>query len=195
MSIADRLPQKQPRSPDLLDPGPDPGPAADPLQAAARAPGAGPIGPILDTRALLEHIPAHRRSTVANWFHYAARAGTPTAHGVCSQVWQGIQQRLQWASTPETRQFLQGVLDVLQAHQTEALAYAQHMISYEQLPYAERQKIKGRRALSFVMQGKEPTLPQLAYLRSLGYQGPPPVDRAQASLLIDQLRQQQGGGR
>ena len=45
------------------------------------------------------------------------------------------------------------------------------------------------------MQGKEPSLPQLAYLRSLGYQGDRPTDRATESQLIDQLRQQQGGAR
>ena len=66
-------------------------------------------------------------------------------------------------------------------------------LEYEQLPYAERQQIKGRRALSFVMQGKEPTLAQLAYLRSLGYQGAPPADRAAGIVLIDQLRQTQRG--
>ena len=41
---------------------------------------------------------------------------------------QTVQQRLLWASTPENRQALQAVLDALQAHQSEALAYAQSVI-------------------------------------------------------------------
>ena len=104
-----------------------------------------------------------------------------------------MQRRLECASSPDTRQFLLDALATLRTYQDEALAYAQSVIDYEALPYAERQRIKGRRALAFVMQGKEPTLAQLSYLRSLGYQGPPPADRSEASRVIDALRQRKGG--
>jgi hypothetical protein len=51
-----------------------------------------------DPRAWLEHFPANRRSTIANWFHYAVRGGATTPAAVVHQVYQTVQRRLQWAS-------------------------------------------------------------------------------------------------
>jgi hypothetical protein len=85
---------------------------------------------------------------------------------------------------------------VLRSDQAGALAYAQSVLDYERLPYETRQRVKAERAMGFLKQamaGKEVTAAQLAYLHRLGYQGDPPVDRAHASQLIDQLRTQQGG--
>ena len=154
-----------------------------------------PPGP--DPRAWLEHLPAPKRSSVANWFHYAVRNGASTPPAVCSAVWQTVQQRLQWSSELPTRQFLQGVLDTLRATQQDALTYAQHVIDYERLPYEARQRVKAERTFAYLkdaMHGKPATPAQLSYLGALGYRGEPPTDRAQASALIDALLQQQGGG-
>jgi hypothetical protein len=166
-----------------------------PRQPASPGSTPGPTGPAPDPRALLAHVPAHRRSPLANWFHFSARSGATTPHAVCSGVWQTVQRRLQWASTPETRQFLQSVLDMLQTHQAEALAYAQHVLTYEALPYEQRQRVKAQRALQYLktsMRSKPATEAQARYLRSLGYTGELPTDRGQASALIDAL-QQKGG--
>lgn len=153
-------------------------------------PGA-PVHP--DPRAFLDYCPANKHGPVANMFHFAVRDGAQTPQAVCDAVSQTVQRRLEWSSDLTTRQFLQSVLDLLQAHKGEALAYAASVLAYEKLPYAERQQIKGRRALAFVMQDKPTTEKQAALIRSKGYTGPIPPDRSQASFLIDRLLRQEGG--
>lgn len=146
-----------------------------------------------DPRAWLDAFPAPRRSAIANWFHFACRGGASTPHTVCSAVSATIQRRLAWSPEPESRAFLLSCLDTLRTHQAEALAYATYVITYEQLPYEERQQIKGRRALTYAMQGKPTTAKQAALIRRRGYRGAIPADRAEAHALIDRLLQQQGG--
>jgi hypothetical protein len=145
---------------------------------------------VADPRAWLEHIAAHRRSAVANWFHYAVRSGAASATLVLVSVRQGCARR----QNADAQQ----VLGALRADPAGALAYAQCVLDYERLPAQERQKVKAARAMPFVhaaMHGKPPTAPQLAYLTRLGYDGAPPADRAEASALIDHLRQQKGVAR
>ena len=151
---------------------------------------------IADPRAWLEHVPATRRSGVANWFHYAVRAGYTTSAAVLSQVQQTVQHRLQWASAHTDVTHLHAVLEALQTDRAGAVTYARAVIDYERLPYDARQRIKAARATPYLqeaMRGQPITTKQAAYLRALGYTGPQPEDRAAASALIDRL--QQGGGR
>ena len=154
---------------------------------ASATPQAGRLdGP--DPRAWLAQFPDQRRSTIATWFHGAVRTGAQTPHAVCSAVWQTVQRRLQGASELASRQFLQGVLDILQRTPQEALAYAQSVLDYERLPYHERQQMKARRAFAYLkagMQDKPATEAQHGLLRRLGYEGALPQDRAAASELID----------
>lgn len=149
-----------------------------------------------DPRAWLEHFPAPRRSGVANWFHYAVRAGHTTLAAVVFQVEQTVLRRLQWASAHTDTAHLRTVLEALQADRAGALAYAANVIAYEQLPYDVRQRVNAARATPYLqeaMRGKPVTEKQTALLRTLGYTGPQPDDRAAASALIDRLTQ--GGGR
>jgi hypothetical protein len=67
--------------------------------------------PPSDPRAWLDHCPTKKHSAVANWFHYAVRNGAATPEAVCSAVWQTIQRRLEWSTTPESRGFLLHCLD------------------------------------------------------------------------------------
>ena len=123
------------------------------------------------------------------------RNGAQTPPAVCSGVWQTIQRRLEWSTTPESRGFLLHCLEVLRSTQPDALAYDEHVLAYEALPYDKRQRVKAERVIGFLTQamvGKEVTPAQLAYLHRLGYQGDPPRDRAEASALIDQLRRERG---
>ena len=138
---------------------------------------------------------ALKRSPVANWFHYAVRNGASTPQAVCSAVWQTVQRRAEWSATPESRGFLLHCHEVLRSDQAGALAYARHVIEYERLPYEQRQRVKAERAVHFAKQamvGKPATPAQLAYLAALGHPGPVPADRAEASQLIDALRQKGG---
>jgi hypothetical protein len=147
-------------------------------------------------RAWLEHFAPRRRSPIANWFHYAVRAGADLPAMVVAEVQATVARRLQWADHAGSAP-LNTVLEALHTDRAGALAYAQHVIAYEALPYAQRQQVKAERSIAFlneVMRGREPTPAQLAYLGSLGYQGESPTDRAEASTLIDALRRK-GCGR
>jgi hypothetical protein len=143
-----------------------------------------------DPRAWLEHFPANRRSTIANWFHYAVRGGATTPNAVVHQVQQTVQHRLQWARDAVAETHLHTVREALQTERAGALAYAASVIAYEQLPYDARQRVKAARATSYLqeaMRGKPVTEKQTVLLRLLGYTGPQPEDRAAASALIDRL--------
>ena len=150
-----------------------------------------------DPRAWIEHIPPNRRSTVANWFHQAVRTGATTPAETCRRVSQTVQERQQergaGALDPTYQPFLQSVLAHLYGDPAGALAYAQDVIAYEALPYAERQKVKGRRALAYAMRGKPTTEAQIARIRREGYTGAIPADRSEASALIETLLRKKGG--
>jgi hypothetical protein len=157
----------------------------------------GPPTPPDDARGWLAHIPPDRRGVGANWFHHAARTGATTPTALCSAVWQDVTRRLRSERDADRSAHLATVLDVLYTDQPGALAYAQSVINYEQLLYEERQKIKaerGRVFLTAAMAGKPTTAPQVAMLRCLGWAGAVPSDKAEASVLIDHLQQQTGGG-
>jgi hypothetical protein len=155
-----------------------------------------PQDPDEPRRVFLQHFEPQRRSGIANLFHFSIRDhGCTTARQVCSQVWQTVHRRTQYANDPETATHLAHVLVVMQHDQTGALAYAQSVLEYEQLPYEARQRVKTQRAAPYIhaaMQGKDVTAPQLAMLRRLGYEGTVPRDRAEASVLIDELMRGRG---
>ena len=88
-----------------------------------------------DPRAWLEHFPATRRSAIANFFHHAVRGGATTPGAVIQQVQHTIQRRLQWATPHTDVAHLLAVSTTLQEDRAGALAYAQYVIAYEQLPY------------------------------------------------------------
>jgi hypothetical protein len=148
-----------------------------------------------DPRAWLQNFPAARRSAISNWFYYAVRGGHTTPAAVIHQVQQEIQRRLQWARDTETEAHLHIVQEALQTDRAGALAYAESIIAYEQLPYEVRQRIKAERAAPYLeqaMRRKPVTERQTAFLRALGYVGPQPEDRAAASALIDRLTREGG---
>jgi hypothetical protein len=123
-------------------------------------------------RAFLEHFPQPRKSTIANWWHYAVR--------------ETCRQRQTWRENPDAVM----VLAALAADLAGALAYAQSVIEYEAMPCEQRQRHKAERAFAALkehMREKEPTTAQLQYLAVLGYCGDEPIDRAEASALIDHL--------
>jgi len=148
-----------------------------------------------DPRAWLDHFPAPRRGPVANWFHQAVRCGAASPFAVLSHVHQTLLRRLQWARDPEHLAHFHLVAEVLRTDHAGALAYAQTVLEYEALPLDARRRVKAERAFAYLkdaMKGKDVTPAQLAYLNALGYTGPQPDDRADASKLIDQLKRGEG---
>ena len=143
-----------------------------------------------DPRAWLEHFPASRRSGIATLFHYAVRAGHTTPAAVIHPVRHALQRRQQWPSAPTEEAHLRAVLETLQTDRAGALAYAESVIAWEHLPYAERERQKQERAQHFrqqYMAAQPVTDKQLRCLQSLGYVGETPANRADASALIDGL--------
>jgi hypothetical protein len=111
-------------------------------------------------------------------------------HAVVQAVAAEVQKRLQWTTDQPRRQWLHEVLHALRHNLDAACAYAETVLTWEQLPSAARQQQKAARAASFLveaMRGKPTTSKQLGLLQSLGYGAPPPTDRAEASALIDRL--------
>jgi len=151
-----------------------------------------------DARAWLEHFPAARRSGIANWYHYAVRNGATTAAGVVHQVQQTVLRHQQWSSNATEGAHFQSVLQALQTDRSGALAYAEAVITWERLPYDERQRQKQARGRHFQQQymAIQPvTDKQLRYLQCLGYVGEMPANRTAASSLIDGLLSTKLGGR
>ena len=148
-----------------------------------------------DPRAWLEHLPALKRSPRRELVSLCGTQRRPALRRPCvAHVWQTVQRRAEWSTTPESRGFLLHCHEVLRSDQAGALAYARHVIEYERLPYEQRQRVKAERAVDFAKQAMvgNVTPAQLAYLAALGHPGPVPADRAEASQLIDALRQKRG---
>jgi hypothetical protein len=167
-------------------------PHSDPQQQSSPVTHAKTVAltPPPDPRAWLEHFPPERRSAIANWFHYSVRSGIPVPAAVLVAGERTILRRLWWCKDLDD-DWLHLVLARLQDARRGAMAYAQSVIEYEALPYEARRRLKAERSIAYLqdaMRGKAVTPAQLAYLRALGHSGEPPVDRAAASQLIDQLK-------
>jgi hypothetical protein len=163
------------------------------------APNATPVADETATpRGWLEQWPALRRGLISDLFHFAVRQGASTPALVVNAVKRALRRRLQYATPPlnTTNQTLQHVWQSLQVAPQEAHAYAQTVLDWEALPYAERQQRKAERGTHY-QQARMATLPvtdkQFNLLRSLGYTGEPPANRAAASTLIEKLHSERKG--
>lgn len=149
-------------------------------------------------RAWLERFPAARRSGVANMFHFGVRQGHSTPAAVVQQVTHDVKRQLQGATDHARETHLHAILEALQADRQGALAYAETVIAWEHLPHAERQRQKQERARHYeqaYMTTVAPTEKQIVALRFLGYTGDRPANRAEASVLIDELLSASQGDR
>ena len=149
-------------------------------------------------RVWLEQWPALRRGLISNLFHFAVLQEASTPALVVYAVQIALRRRLQYATPPlnATNQTLQHVWQSLQVAPHEAYAYAQTVLDREALPYVERQQRKAERGTHY-QQAHMATLPatdkQFSLLRSLGYTGEPPANRAAASTLIERLLSERKG--
>jgi hypothetical protein len=144
----------------------------------------------------LTQWPPERRSTIANWFFHAVRAGHTDPGAIVAAIADELRRRLQWTANPDQRQWLREVVHRLAADRTAAEAYARTVLEREQLPPAAKAQRKHEQARAFMlehMRDKPVTDRQAALLRAKGYAGPWPQDRAQASQVIDQLLLTAGG--
>lgn len=151
----------------------------------------------------LEQFEKSQRSTVANWYCYAYRV----APGTLDDLIEGMRQtclkkaRDYQAGTNWTPAWLDHMQeqDLLVTQLREVLEtdesynFAEFIIARENLPEAEKQRLKALRADEqrvAYMQAQPPTGKQLVYLKGLGHaEDQMPTSKAEASKLIDQYLQ------
>jgi hypothetical protein len=143
--------------------------------------------------AFLSHFPANKKGTIANLFLSPIRRRVIVPGLVVEAVVHELYQRLENPAPWASEAYLDDAAhasQVIQDHRLEAIAFAQYYIEYEQLPYTERQALKAQRGdehRAAWMAAQPPTEKQLGYLRKLGYAGPAPASKADASAEIDRL--------
>ena len=134
-----------------------------------------------DKLAYLSYFPPEQRSTAANNMLEAVRAGCSEPHQVVGYALEKATRR-SWNEAAQT-------LRLLSELDFEALlAGARWALWWESLPLLERQRIKAERSETAIerwMAEQPPTEKQLRYLHNLGYRGPTPANRLEASKLID----------
>lgn len=138
--------------------------------------------PILqDKLAFLSHFPPEQRSTAANNLLEAVRAGCSDPHQVVGYALEKAARR-SWSEAAQT------LLLLFHLDPEALLAGARWALWWESLPLLERQRIKAERSETAIerwMAEQPPTEKQLRYLHNLGYRGPTPANRLEASRLID----------
>jgi hypothetical protein len=142
-----------------------------------------------DREAFLGHFSTEQKSAAANLILKAVRAGCDNPHQVVGFVTAEAERRLAlgWGDGLARA--------VLRLDREALLAGARWALWWESLPYAERQRLKQERstpAIERYMAEQPPTEKQLSYLQALGYSGPAPANRLEASRLIDEVMR---GGR
>jgi hypothetical protein len=136
-----------------------------------------------DRETFLGHFATEQKSAAANLILKAVRAGCDNPHQVVGYVIATAERRLRLGWGAELAQA------VLELDRETLLAGARWALWWESLPYAEKQRLKAERstpAIERYMAEQPPTEKQLSYLQALGYSGPAPANRLEASRLIDE---------
>ena len=145
----------------------------------------------------LEQFEKSQRSTVANWYCYAFREGNTTLDDLINAVRKKCEVVVRRSiERPPYDQGQALLADQLcnELETDESYNFAEFIIARENLPEAERQRLKALRAdeqrITY-MQAQPPTGKQIVYLKGLGHaEDHMPTSKAEASRLIDQYLQQ-----
>ncbi|GIW28753.1 MAG: hypothetical protein KatS3mg070_2116 [Meiothermus sp.] len=136
-----------------------------------------------DRLTYLAYFPPEQRSTAANSLLEAVRAGCSEPHQAVSYALEKAARRT-WNEAAHTLRLL-AELDF-----EALLAGARWALWWESLSPEEKRRFREGRAEEAIerwMEQNPPTDRQLAYLNRLGYRGPTPANRLEASRLIDEL--------
>lgn len=136
-----------------------------------------------DKLAFLSHFPHNQRATANNLLLEAVRAG-------CSEPHQVVGYALETARRRYHLEAAQTLLLLSHLDPEALLAGARWALWWESLPPAEKHRFRAERsepAIERWMAHQPPTEKQLRYLASLGYRGPTPANRLEASKLLDQF--------
>lgn len=133
-------------------------------------------------RLYLSYFPHPQRSGAANHLLEAVRAGCDEPNQVVGFALERARYKSQWSDY--ARLFL-----VMAELDTDAIfAGARWALWWETLSPTEKaayRRPQQERAIQAWMETQAPTEKQVAYLRALGYTGPEPSSRAEASRLIE----------
>jgi len=136
-----------------------------------------------DRLTYLSYFPHNQRATATNFLLEAVRAGCNAPHQVVGYALETACRRCHLEAAQTL--FLLSDLD------PEALlAGARWALWWESLSPEEKRRFREGRAEEAIarwMAEQPPTEKQLRYLASLGYRGPTPANRLEASRLIDEL--------
>jgi len=136
-----------------------------------------------DRLTYLSYFPHNQRATANNFLLQAVRAGCNAPHQVVGYALETACRRYHLEAAQTL--FLLSDLD------PEALlAGARWALWWESLSPEEKRRFREGRAEEAIarwMEENPPTEKQLRYLASLGYRGPAPANRLEASRLIDEL--------
>lgn len=150
----------------------------------------------------LEAVPRGRRGPIGQLFHAAVRHGATDPESVLRAVARTARDRvisaLRWGDAHQERDDCEELLLALVLHRDAALAYAEEVITRQQLPAEEQARLKAEREKLHReewMSRQPPTDKQLGFLNQLGHAAPPPANCAAASRLIEALLAEQGGRR
>ncbi|AWR86674.1 hypothetical protein [Meiothermus taiwanensis] len=131
----------------------------------------------------LSHFPHNQRATATNFLLQAIRAG-------CNEPNQVVGYALETACRRCHLEAAQTFLSLFENNPEALLAGARWALWWESLSPEEKQQLREGRAEEAIerwMEQNPPTDRQLAYLNRLGYRGPTPANRLEASRLIDEL--------
>ena len=136
-----------------------------------------------DKLTFLSYFPPEQRSTANNFLLQAVRAG-------CNEPNQVVGYALETARCRYHLEAAQTLLLLSNLDPEALLAGARWALWWESLSPEEKRRFREGRAEEAIarwMEENPPTEKQLRYLTSLGYRGPEPANRLEASRLIDEL--------
>jgi hypothetical protein len=139
-------------------------------------------------------IPTNEQGWLLEHFNQAVRNGFYQPSEIINYVRVRINKYLIRPNLPEDKvKALNAFLAMLAT--PGALQYAQSIVDYENLPPLERTKIKTAKQEQYKnnwLATQQPTTKQLNYIEMLGYQGQLPINRLEATLLINKLLKEKG---
>lgn len=136
-----------------------------------------------DKLAFLSHFPHNQRATATNFLLQAIRAGCNEPNQVVGYALETACRRCHLEAAQTLRLLSELDFEAL-------LAGARWALWWESLSPEEKRRFREGRAEEAIerwMEQNPPTDRQLAYLNRLGYRGPTPANRLEASRLIDEL--------
>jgi len=132
-------------------------------------------------RKFLGYFEPAKRSTVANIFLEPIRRGINDPEAVMTTVYEQTKRK-------EDKRY---ITETIYNFINEAKAYIEYLQDWEKLPDSEKQyykNIQAKKAVKAYMAKEAPTEKQLSYLKALGYIGPAPESKADASELISTIK-------